>query len=590
MQEKEQEEFSLKNLLIPLTTLKAIHIIFIVGFIVYFNTLFNGFVWDDKTYIINYPLIHQADLPFSFGPNLFNIGGQYRPIPVFYFSFLYTFFGNASFFYHFLQIILHIVCAILIFKFFRKFLHSGIAFFSALLFLVHPINVESVSYIAQTTSPLFLLFGLVALLVSTRKRLSKSDLFTIFLFLLLSILTKETGVLFIPLVFIYRVLFVKDNKVKLFVISVSVVIVYLFFRFFIGQVDFSTRLLAPVAGLTLLERLTHIPIVIFYYIKTFFFPISLAIDQQWTIPSLNFSTFYFPLLVNFTFFTLIGICGYYLYAHRKQSFKIFLFFTLWFILGLFLHSQIYPLDYTVADRWFYFPIIGLLGMLAIIYKDLLGNLPKHKAIPIILAVLIVFSLSYRTILRNNDWHDAIALYTHDIQINDNYSIQQNLGIEYTNRGEHAKALEHHKRSVLLRPYEGNLHNLGVVYAVNLGDIEKARKYLSMALHAKDYKIAPMHKHAIDTYIDYATILVFYDKDPQAVPFIMNALEDYPTSDGLWFCLAIAKYNQHDKQGALVVLEKAYKINPNELYSYVYIHIQKKEPFDVKIKDKTFTFH
>ena len=57
MHEREQA-FSLKNLFVPLTTLKAIHIIVIVGFIVYANMLFNGFVWDDKIYIIFNPQNH----------------------------------------------------------------------------------------------------------------------------------------------------------------------------------------------------------------------------------------------------------------------------------------------------------------------------------------------------------------------------------------------------------------------------------------------------------------------------------------------------------------------------------------------------
>jgi hypothetical protein len=40
---------SFKTLFLPLTTFTAIHIIILVGLLVYGNTLFNGFVWDDTT-------------------------------------------------------------------------------------------------------------------------------------------------------------------------------------------------------------------------------------------------------------------------------------------------------------------------------------------------------------------------------------------------------------------------------------------------------------------------------------------------------------------------------------------------------------
>jgi len=51
--EKSEEQFTFKSFFIPLTTLKAIHWIVIVGLVAFFNMLFNGFVFDDFTYIVN---------------------------------------------------------------------------------------------------------------------------------------------------------------------------------------------------------------------------------------------------------------------------------------------------------------------------------------------------------------------------------------------------------------------------------------------------------------------------------------------------------------------------------------------------------
>jgi Tfp pilus assembly protein PilF len=585
--QKVEQDLNFKSLFLPFTTRKAIISIIAIGLTVFFNSLFNGFVGDDKSYIINYPLLHQINLFFSFGTNLFNIGGQYRPIPALYFSFAYLLFNNGAFFYHLLQISLHIVFTILLFGFLRKFLLIGIAFFASLVFLVHPMNVESVGYIAQTVNPIFLLFGLIALFISTKSKLVIRNLAAIFLLLLLSILTKETGVLFILLIVIYQLVFAGKNLKRLLITSFLVVAVYLPVRFFIGQVGFSTRFLPPIANLTLFGRILQMPSIIAYYLKTFFLPVSLAMDQEWINAHLNVGTFYMPLLIEILLITGLIFYGHYLYKHKNKNFKPFLFFAGWFVVGLLMHLQFFPLDATVADRWFYFPMAGLVGLLAVIYQNLLSTFTKNKMILFALVVVIISTLSLRTIIRNTNWTDPITLFNHDIKISDNYNIEEALGVEYSQKGDTANAIKHFKRSVEFRPYEGNLHNLGVIYAVNLGDINKAKVSFSAALNAKDYKITPGHRHVLNTYVDYATVLIFYDKNPKVIPFIVNALRDYPDAADLYVLLGVARYELGDKNGALDAMKMAYQGRTN---TYLYNSIKNNQSFKIKIYNNTFTFN
>jgi hypothetical protein len=49
---KSEQDINFKSLFVPFTNLKATVIIFIIGFVSYFNMLFNGFVWDNLAYII----------------------------------------------------------------------------------------------------------------------------------------------------------------------------------------------------------------------------------------------------------------------------------------------------------------------------------------------------------------------------------------------------------------------------------------------------------------------------------------------------------------------------------------------------------
>ena len=101
-----EEEFSFKKIFVPLTTLKAIHWIIIIGIVVYFNSLFNGFIGDDYGQLVNNTAVHSlsniiqffSNSTFSTGTSIGtanNLSGiYYRPFLSLVYSLLFTFFGG----------------------------------------------------------------------------------------------------------------------------------------------------------------------------------------------------------------------------------------------------------------------------------------------------------------------------------------------------------------------------------------------------------------------------------------------------------------------------------------------------------------
>jgi Tfp pilus assembly protein PilF len=576
----EEKEFSLKDYFVPFTTIKAIHFIVIVGFIVYGNMLFNGFVWDDLPFILNNPQVHKIDLQLLVSNNMFNNGSFYRPIPAVYFATMYTLFGQSAFFYHFMQLLLHLACTVFLFVYLCKFFHNKTAFFLSLVFLVHPINVESVAYIGSTQSELYFLPGIIALLLLSKKDGSLKRYIVISFLLALSVFTKETGFLFVILAIIYEFLFHSRKRIKVLFLSLVVFgIIYVCFRIFLGQVTYAPYVDVPIAALSFSQRLLHIPSILMYYLKTFLFPYKLAIWQDWVITSPSLENFYIPFGICFlVFFLLIGLLLYFMKTDKKQT-NVFAFFAGWFLLGIGLLLHVYPLDMTVADRWFYFPIVGILGMLGLIIQNLIKN-KKANGILLIVGVVIIVSYSLRTIVRNTNYYDEITLFNHDIQIEKGNNLELALGVAHLKSKNFKEGITHLQNSIDSHPTAEAYNNLGFYYEYR-GDFHQAKKYYEKAM-SLGFKNNP-DKHLPAIYANYALFL-FRTKDfKKAIKISEQGLKEYPNYTELWEYLAASKYMLRDQEGALGAAEKAKSISENEETIHLYTTILNKGKIPLEVK-------
>ena len=154
---------------------------------------------------------------------------------------------------------------------------------------------------------------------------------------------------------------------------------------------------------------------------------------MWTIKTLTVSNFFIPLVVEIGILIGLLLLGFYLYAKKKKLFPSYIFFFIWLLVGMGMYSQIVPLDYTVADRWMYFPLAGIVGLLGVGVSTIKIN-KKYFSYLGVASFIVIAALSIRTMYRNTDWHDAMTLFTTDSKINNNYDIQNNIGSEYFNKG------------------------------------------------------------------------------------------------------------------------------------------------------------
>ncbi len=249
-----------------------------------------------------------------------------------------------------------------------------------------------------------------------------------------------------------------------------------------------------------------------------------------------------------------------------------MYFFLWFILGMEMSMQFFPLDMTVADRWFSFPMIGLLGMIGIMMQTI--HLPYgklNKNVLLLIGIILITVLSLRTMVRNSQWVDNMTLYTHDSKIIDNYMIESNLGVMYQWQSDFPQALVHYQKSVALFPIVENVSNLANVYIL-LGDKTNARKYIYQLLLVP-YQTKEMYAKQL---IFGSSLLINNDSPGVAKDFVTKALQKDPTSAALWAYLAISEYRLGNDSIALQHAKKATQYSNAPAYSELLRMIQNHE--------------
>ncbi len=543
---------------------KKVAILFLIaGWLVYGNSLVNGFVGDDEDQIVkNLPLHDIRNAARFFQGSMFYSGGArtvtgnyYRPLVSVLWSAMYSTFGSGPFCFRFVQISLHITNSIFVFIVLRYFLSPLTSIFLSLVFLLHPINTESVIYISGFGDVLFFFWGILALACALKRNASLATNWLMAAFLLMSLLSKETGIAFVVLLSADVLLRRRGRKLLLY--PCAAVISYFMLRFGLGHIYLNEAAVSPIMKAGITDRLLTMPKVFATYLTTFLFPRNLAFAQEWLVRSASLHDFWTPLAAGGLFCIAVGFLGNRLLG-TSQMLRTLVFFLVWFGLGIGLHLQLVPADMTYADRYFYFPMVGLLGLFGLGMEQLPVSKEKVPLKSILGSVLLIL-LAGRTVARTFDFRSGYTLYTHDSRINtDSFALENDLGAELTRRGNYAAAEGHLKKSISLFPYFLNWNNLGVVYA-KTGQPEKALAAFSESLKNAQFYVA---------YENIAGLFVWVKESDRAISFCQDALKRFPEDPKLWLYLALAEYENGDKKEAIWAARNAYAIDRSPESAYV----------------------
>ena len=466
---------------------------FVVGMVLYGASLGNGFVhWDDGLLIYENAAVRGLSLT-----NLKTIFTTYDPelyIPLTLFSYQidYLISGSNPTFYHFHNLVLHILNAILVVALLRLFTKQKlIAVLCGVLFLVHPLHTEAVAWSSARKDLLSSLFMLLSMLsYFTYKQHHNRRLYIASLAAFALGLLAKVTILGLPLLLLLGRWY-QCSEINRATWKESAPFFGLSVVFAIIAALGKTTILSSV---TLLETVAMAGKSTAFYLMKFIVPTKLSVlypyNEQIHLLSPDF-------LVPYVVVCVIALAT---LASLKFN-KIIAFGMAFFVITLapsllnFAKAGTY---YIASDRYAYLPSIGLLLIVAATVAKLKDKRIGYGALTIIVALF-----AYGAHAQSMIWKDSETLFSHALKLYPkSHAARNNIGNVYRRNGQTAKAIEQYQAALAIEPYAGKLRtelgkpsslerntaqirsNLGSAYRA-LGNLPEALNQFTAALEHDD---------------------------------------------------------------------------------------------------------
>jgi protein O-mannosyl-transferase len=570
----------------------AVFILFlIIGLAIYANSFGNQFFWDDNDEIVNNVYVQQFNVGKMFTENMIAGVGQvtnyYRPILLLTFAVDYQLWGLNSFGFNLVDVLLHILNAWLVFVLLYLLLsrrnnsaiatethpvrealifgnpprlaglgtppgegniHSlqegtfWLAFLPALIFLVHPVNTETVDYISDRADLLFSFFLILSLIFwlqfrqsPLNGRLCRGQIINYSaaaVLFILSLLSKETAIILPFLVLLIEFFFnplisaespkretlpwpvmcwqkiklAAKNTWPLFVILAAYLILHLTVFYFDQTKGAPYGCLGDYCSYGIFQRALTFLLVVLNYFQILFLPFGLHMERAVTEFGSIYSWQIFAAILAILAWAAAAIIFW-----KKEKGIAFGFF--WFFILLGPTSGIFlRVLYPSYEHFLYLPMVGFwLSFFSLI--NFYTPRPRGAATPlyrgdlvwlkiffyVMLTACVIF-FAFLSIQRNRDWRDPITFYENNLKYSPNSFIEHtNLGIAYADAGRHEEAIAQYEKALAISDIYPQVHYDMANSLVAVKKYAEAEKEYQRTIEM-DKQFGPAYKNLYNLYV------------------------------------------------------------------------------------------
>jgi len=525
--------------------------------------------YDDHIYLIKNINIQDGitleGIQWAFSSRYFDLW-----TPLVYISYMldYQLFGFRAGGYHWTNVIIHIFNTVLLFSLFMSL--TGAMWRSALvaaLFAIHPMNVESVAWVAERKNVLSTFFWLLTMLfyVGYVKKPSWKRYLPVLISLAFGLMSKPMLITlpFVLLLIDYwpldraaintpgnneekhiflkkeKLSFLVFEKIPLFVLSV----ISIFVTIYTPPSNPAPQFLRTV---DLTHRINNAIFSYAMYVKKLFWPTDLSIIYLYVdIPmwQLFFSA---AFLISITFW----VCR----NFRKYPYGVVGWF--WYLGTMLPVIGIVSIgDHTMADRYAYVTFIGLFIMVAWSTKQISSPNGFFKKMIIWVSILMIFFFALAAYKQVKVWTNTKTLFENAFQLNpNNYFASQIIGQELVKNNESGKALYYYDMALKANPKFWPAYNNKGLILKTIGRHEEALKHFQKAIQVNPFSVEAYHN-----------IGAFYYENRnlnESIKYFLKSVEINPRYVESYNYLGVILVEKENINEGIQFFEKALQIDPN----------------------------
>jgi tetratricopeptide (TPR) repeat protein len=533
---------------------------------VYGNSFHNSWHFDDAANITNNTTVHIKALSWNETKRLLlsghlNADASARPLAYLSFGFNYFFGELEPYGYHLVNLAVHFVASLFLFLFIRtaaglelqnerrdpRVYH--VALLASVLWAIHPIQTQAVTYIVQRMTSLAGMFTIMSLYFYMRARVTLSSaraavfFAACFLAFVLALGSKENALL-IPLsIGLCEVVLIKGSpswppakKWGLFIAVIGTAAVLGFLWIALTKGDVLPALLAgyDLRPFTLWQRLLTESRVVLFYVSLLLYPmpdrLSLVHGFQISTSLLN------PVSTLFSVLSILGIMGLLVVVAKRYPLISFCF--LFFFVNHLMESSVLPLELVYEHRN-YVPSMLFFVPFAMGFCALLVRFEAKRAMRLALfffGAFVLMGFAHATYERNGAWKTPETLWLDAIRKAPAESrVRHNLGALYQGRGQLQKAKEEYERALTLNNYARKAEEAATYF--NLGNLQRHLGNPAQAevFYQKAIQVDPNCYPALNS------LAVLYEsegKEDAVLPLLTTALKAAPQSSNTNYNLGL----------------------------------------------------